>query len=162
MNYVSPCLFRPAPVGEVVGPAIVTPFSRPGETLLVTGGAEPFVCFLTGEYRGQGFPASGNTAWEGMAYEQMQIEVDLTSRFSPDSIDAPACSIIRTANGLQIRMRIDAGHGFKEMASVSIGGEFKAGSGTGRLGYKRWVSVIYDGERRIEIFSADADSEVES
>jgi hypothetical protein len=156
MNYLPARLVRPAKLSEVAGPAIVLPNPGREEAFLVTGGEQPYVCFVTGSYIGNGFPKEKAARWSGLAIEGVGFELDVTSAFRPAFIDQPLGALIRAKDELLMYVGTPSGHGFEEAIRVEVQTGFPSSSTEAEVGFTKWRATVGEGASRLVVFEFDA------
>jgi len=156
MDYVPAHLLRPARLDEVTGPAIVLPEPGREDAFLVTGGEQPYVCFIGGRHTGDGFLKEKAARWSGLAIEGVAFEVDADSAFRPAVIDQPLGAVIRAGTELQVYVGTTEGHGFKEATPVTLLGDLSASTSPIEVGFKKWRAVVGEGTNRLIVFEFEA------
>jgi hypothetical protein len=156
MDYLPARLLRPAKLSEVSGPAIVLPDPGRDDAFLVTGGDQPYVCFIEGNYVGDGFLKREAARWSGIAIEGVNFEVDRTSAFQPALIDQPLGALIRSGTELQVFVGAKERYGFREATRAALAADLPASSDNSEMGFTRWRAVIHDGLRQISVFTYEA------
>lgn len=155
MTYINPGKVRFARIADVQGPALLIPHERPSDVLLVGSGDEPLVCFLAGQWKGEGFQQRLAENWEGMAIEGVEIVIDPQSLFSPDARDKVPLSAVRRGSSIGIFVRTKSGH-FAQTVTCEIHKDLPGGSDDTRLAFAKWKIFLRDGDEAIELFSFDA------
>lgn len=156
-TYLDPQKTRFAKITEIKGPALLIPHERPEDLLFVGGGEDPFACLLTGEWKGEGFRTRTVEDWEGLAIEDVKLEVDLSSVVSPDRGEKRLLTAVRrgTTVGLFIKHKE---RGFPQTITCDVSSDLPAGSSDTRVGFTRWRLIVEEGDEKIEIYACDLDA----
>lgn len=155
MDYFPAELMRPVKLSEVIGPAIVLPEPGRDDAFLVTGGDQPYVCFIQGRYVGDGFRKEQASRWSGTAIEGVSFEVDSTSAFKPAFIDQPLGSLVRTGTELLVILG-EKQNGLSEAIRATLLRDLPASSANSEIGFTKWRAILGNGPSRICVFKYEA------
>lgn len=155
MAYLDPAKVRFARIADVKGPALLVPHERPNDVLLVGSGEDPLVCFLAGQWKGEGFPQRVAENWEGMTIEGVELVIDPLSLFSPDMKEKVPLAAVRRGSAVGIFVRAKAGH-FAQIVTCELHNDLPGASDDTRLAFGRWRIQVRDGDEATELFSFDA------
>ncbi|WP_152639743.1 hypothetical protein [Sphingobium bisphenolivorans] len=151
-------IFRPVRLQNIVAPAVVLPVDRYDQPFLILGEGEGAIaCFIGNEHRFETMPAFNNENWKGLAFEDLEVEVDLQSLIGVEGHAAPTGSLVRKDKRLEL-IAIARERVFADRRRFVICDDLPAGDGGIEVAFTRWYLVKREGERVIfkhEIVAGD-------
>ena len=137
-------------VNELAGPSLVRPINHNGETFLLTGGDDPIAVALGGAQPGWFMRVEDGEHHEGLCINDVSIEVDITSAFSPTVIQRPPLSVIRHQAGVAVVGRPERGTYGRAPYIRWDGAAVSDGPST--VGFASWNIVIWQRDQRIVLY----------
>jgi hypothetical protein len=156
MDYVPLDAFRYASADTVTGPAIIVPHRARGETLLVTGGNDPMLCFLDGSHEGQGFEVSKASRFGGLAFEEIEFRVDWSSKFQYALVDIPLGALIVHDAGVDVVISVQTGQGFNDARRYPLEGAGVSSDRSEDVGFSKWKAFQRHGDELREVYAFEA------
>lgn len=149
--FIPPTAARYSKLSDAQGPALFTPLDRPEDLMFVGTSDTPYAVFLGGKYAGECFQLKLSENWEGMLIEQVRIEVDPNSAYSPDTDGKKALTIIRRGDAVGIMATLKERGGFAQKVTV-LASDAPEDVSALRLGFTRWRISIGDGGDRVTLW----------
>ncbi len=121
MDQFLPALWiKPTTLASVTGPALFKP-GRAGEpTLFVCGGDDPQAIILDGNYAGKAFKVGVAADRIGVAFTDVEMDVDFSSLVDRSSGEVPHRSLAITADGLHLIASTKDRHGFEDLFAWNV------------------------------------------
>ena len=145
--FVDPRHARYSELRDVVGPALFIPLDRPEDRMIVGCGRDPYAVFLGGKWRGECFTLRRAENWEGMAISGVDVEVDWSTAFRPDTDGKKSLTVIRRGDSLGVMADLKERDGYPQRITVTLDDDERVAEGT-RLGFHRWRIVLGRGTEK--------------
>ncbi|WP_159108088.1 hypothetical protein [Novosphingobium sp. MBES04] len=116
--------------------------------------------FLEGDLKGQGYPLEGGREEQALIFDNVLIEVDLSSAFKGELISQPAGAFRRSRDFHGVSIVAADGHGFSNLIDVEVGYSdvIRRNLDAATVGFKKWRIVRGSGPEKITLFEFEADS----
>lgn len=154
MPFLHPSAIRFARLRDIKGPALLIPHEKPGEMLLVGVGHNPLALFLSGRRAAQGFRLLGTESLGGLAFENVELEIDHTSFISRDTGRKPPMSAFRRGTSVGLFVSVEE-RSLRQTMTCEVATDLSAGSDDTPLLFDRWRLLARQGDDAVELFSFD-------
>lgn len=139
--------FKPGCLGEMTTPAFIMPVDSYCEPLAVFGNGEAMIAVFVGDqHRFEIMSAVDNDRWKGVLFQDLVIEIDLSSAFSTESEPLTKGALLRTSTELKLHGSI-AEDGYRRVGTIVIANGLPPGPERYEIGFRRWSLVKRDGDR---------------
>ena len=152
--------YHPTSIYKVMDPRLVkqVAIGRPRAdrdgVYLFTGGANPLIVHLTGDYAGQSGDIAGMSADPFLIVDDIEFEVDPETMFRPAFVQQPVGALLISDRGNAINVMTRSRQGGHSLTAVylnDLGDEEDEMAGF--YGFKNWRAIRRVGDQKIELVS---------